>query len=314
MTKIIKMRHLAVIIGIVLIAIGMAVGTICHFVGGGFFSYGGEFASYKSVEVTAYNVGDNSGETLKNLAEDKLGSLGAYNVTFSEAQTNTPNTVVYKFSQSVSDEKLKEAANSLQSALDEAGLFNATVEVHFNQGVVGGLYLLKFAAIAIASAVAFQALYSLVRFKPGMALAALCSQIFVVGLYAALLAITRCPIGLEAIAFGIVAVVLNMICSSLFFDKVKKAYKEESKAKVSKLDLVTEGAQSTIKTNAFVCIAAVVAVVIFMIFAVVASPAWATLVPYGAAVFAIAACACAFGVFTPAVYSLFSAIDKRKKF
>ncbi len=314
MTKIIKMRHLAVIIGIIIIAIGMAVGTVCHFVGGGFFNYGGEFASYKSVEITSSVPEDPDGKVILEIAEDKLGSLGAYNVSFSEGQNYSPNTLVYKFYQTVSDEELQGAVDAIAQAVSEAGLGDGTVVLHNNAGVAGGLYILNFAAIALASAVAFQAIYTAVRFKPGMALAALCSQVFVVGLYAALLAMTRCPLGLEAVAFGIVAVVLNMICSSLLFDKVKKSYSDESKAKVEKLQLVAEGAQTTLKVNAFVCIAALVAFAIFMIFAVVASPAWATLVPYGAAVFAIAACACAFGVFTPAVYSMFSAMDKRKKF
>ena len=46
MNKIIKLRHIALIITVVIIAIGMAVGTICHFVSNGFFNYGDEFASY----------------------------------------------------------------------------------------------------------------------------------------------------------------------------------------------------------------------------------------------------------------------------
>ena len=314
MTKIIKMRHLAVIIGIIIIAIGMAVGTICHFVGGGFFNYGGEFSSYKSVEVTSSVSQDVNGDKITSIAEDKLGSLGAYNVSFSEAQGQQQNTLTYKFYSTVSDEQLEDAVEAINAALAEANLDESTVVLHSNTGYAGGQYILTFAAIAIASAVAFQAIYSAIRFKPGMALAALCSQVFVVGMYSALLAITRCPLGLEAIAFGILTVVLNMRCTCLFFDKVKKSYYEESKAKVGKLDLIAEGAQSTVKVNAFICLAAVVAIAIFVIFSVVASPAWATLVPYGAAVISIAACACAFGVFTPAVYSLFSAMDKRKKF
>ena len=43
--------HLFIIISSLFIAIGMAVGTICHFCANGFFNYGGEFKSYNSVNI-----------------------------------------------------------------------------------------------------------------------------------------------------------------------------------------------------------------------------------------------------------------------
>ncbi|MDE7087212.1 MAG: hypothetical protein K2O67_03365, partial [Clostridia bacterium] len=59
--KVCSKIHLFIIISVLFIAIGMAVGTICHFCANGFFNYGGEFASYTSVKVT-YTVSENSEE------------------------------------------------------------------------------------------------------------------------------------------------------------------------------------------------------------------------------------------------------------
>ena len=51
MNKIVKLRHLAIILSVVIIAIGMAVGTVCHFVAGGFFYYCDEIFSFPPLAV-----------------------------------------------------------------------------------------------------------------------------------------------------------------------------------------------------------------------------------------------------------------------
>ena len=313
MTKIVKLRHLAVIVSIVIIAIGMAVGTICHFVSNGFFNYGDEFASYKSVEVTTSIPEDVNGNVARQIASEELSGLGAYEVSFSEGTGTVPNTVVYKFSTSVSNDELSSAVEAIQSRFEDRGMEDSSVSYHLNEGVAGGIYQLNFAAIALASAVAFQAIYFAIRLKPGMALSAICSQLAAVGVYASLLAITRCPVGLEAIAFAALTVLVTMVCNVIFFGSVKRAYKDESNAKVDKLDLVSGGAKASAKLNAFVCIAAAAIVVIFAIFAIIASPSAATLLPYVSCLIAIAACAYNFCVFAPANYAQLCGLDRRKK-
>ena len=313
MNKIIKLRHIALIITVVIIAIGMAVGTICHFVSNGFFNYGDEFASYKSVTVTTSVPEDVSGNAAKSIAQDALSSLGAYEVSFSQGTGHTPNTVIYKFYTSVSDESLSSAVGALEQAFGEQGLEDATAVFNVNTSVPEGLHQLNFFAIAIASAVVFQAIYFAIRYKIGMALSSLGTQLAAVGVYASLLAITRCPVGLEAIAFAALTVVLTMICNAIFFDKVKKSFKDEANAKADRLDLIADGARTTAKLNAFVFTAAAIAAVIVAIFAIIASPAAITLAPFAVCLLSIIPCAFACAVFSPASYALIGVIDRRKK-
>lgn len=313
MTKIVKFRHIAVIVSILIIVIGMAVGTICHFVSDGFFNYGDEFSSYKSIEVTTSAIEDLSGDAVQQIAEDELSSLGAYEVSFSLASGTVPNTVIYKFSVSLSDSQISSAVSSIEARFEAEGMEDATVVSHYNEGLSGGIWQLNWAVVALASAVVFQAIYFAIRLKPGMAISAICSQLAVVGVYASLLAITRCSVGLEAVAFAALAVIITMICNGVFFNRVKNSFKDEANAKAEKLDLVAEGARSTSKINAFVCIAAAIMTVIFAIFAMIASPSVATLLPYVACLISIVACAYTFCVFAPANYAQLCGMDRRKK-
>lgn len=313
MNKIVNLRHIAVIVSVVIMAIGMAVGTICHFVSNGFFNYGDEFASYKSVEVTTSVPEDINGELLGTIAADELSSLGAYEVSFAEGSGIQPNTVIYKFPASASDSDLQAAVDSIIARFEERGLEDGSASLHSNTGVAGGIWQLNYAAIALASAVVIQAIYFAIRLKPGMALSAVLSQLAAVGVYASLLAITRCPVGLEAIALAAVLTVITMICNGIFFGKVKSLYKDESNAKADKLSLVATGAESTAKFGAFICIAFAAAAVIFAVFALIASPSIQTILPYVVCIIAAAACAYNFAVFAPANYAQLCGIDRRGK-
>ncbi len=313
MIKSVRFRHLAVIISVIIIALGMAAGTICHFLSDGFFNYGDEFASYKSVEVTTSTPEDITGDIVQKIAEDNLSSLGAYEVSFSLGTGYIPNTVIYKFYTSVSDGELANAVAAIQTALERVGMTDGTAAYFSNTGTAGGLYQLSFVAIALAAAVAFEAIYFALRYKPGMALSALLSQIVAVGLYAALLAITRCPVGIEAIAFSVLVVIMVMISNGATFNTVKKSYKDEANAKTDKFTLISEGARSTSKISLFVGAAVAVIAVVFGICAFIASPAVATLAPYAACLIAVVASLYTIFVFTPASYSLLSHIDRRKK-
>ena len=50
--KISAKMHIMIIVSAVIIALGIAVGCICHFVADGYFNYGGEYTSYQSVTVS----------------------------------------------------------------------------------------------------------------------------------------------------------------------------------------------------------------------------------------------------------------------
>lgn len=313
MNKVLKLRHIAIIAAVVVIAIGMAVGTVCHFLAGGFFNYGDEFASYKSVEITTSIPEDVHGDTAKAVAEEALSGLGAYQASFSEGTGLVPNKVIYKFYSSASDADLNSAVERAVQLLADKGMEDGTAMLHVNEGFAGGSWQLALAGIALASAVVFQGVYFTLRYKLGMAIAALGTQVASVGLYAALLALTRCPVGLEAIAFTAVVVVVNMICSAIFFDKVKRSYKDDSNAKTATLELVTLGASASVKPAAVVCIAAAAVAVILGLFSFIAAPAAITLAPYGAALIAVVCSALAFAFICPASYGELCGMDRKLK-
>lgn len=310
MNKILKMRHIALIVSVIIIAIGMAVGTVCHFVSNGFFNYGAEFASYKSIQITTSIPEDVSGNKAKKIAEDALSSLGAYEVHFSEGTATAPNTVTYYFPMSASDDELASAVEDIKAAFEQQKMEDASAGVLKQTAVPDGGWQLGLAAIAVSCAAFLQAVYFAFRYKPGMALSSLCSQAAVVGIYAALLAITRCPVGIQTADFAVIAVAVTMICNGVFFSSVKNAFKDESNVKTDKYELIAGSAASTAKVNIAVCVALAVAIVIFGVFALIAAPGAATLSAYLASLIAVVACAFTFGVFTPASYGLLSAIDK----
>lgn len=311
--KIIRLRHIAIIVSVIILAIGMAVGTICHFLSNGFFNYGDEFAQYKSVEITTSVPEDLHGDIVQQIASDAVAPYGAYEISFSQGSSYTPNTVVCKFYMSASDEDIAKAVAAVQACFEENNFNDATVASYVNELPPEGRSQLMFLSIALASAVAFQAIYFAFRFKPGMALSALATQLVAVGLYASLLAITRCPVGLEAMAFALLTAVVTMLCNGIFFDKVKKSFKDEANAKADRLDLIADGAKATSKLNIAICAFIAVAVVIFGIFAIIALPTVSTLAPVAACLLSVISCVYAFGVVSPASYALINKIDRRKK-
>ena len=50
--KISAKMHIMIIVSAVIIALGIAVGCVCHFVADGYFNYSGEYKSYQSVTVS----------------------------------------------------------------------------------------------------------------------------------------------------------------------------------------------------------------------------------------------------------------------
>ncbi|MGN0817416.1 MAG: hypothetical protein ACI4L9_00465 [Candidatus Coproplasma sp.] len=310
MIKFSSKTHLFVIISALIIAIGMAVGTICHFLAGGFLNFGGEYSDYKSIVITCSVAEDPHGTKVEEISGKALSGISYYEYSFSD-EGSVSNQLIYKFVSSTDVKVLNEATQNINAALAENGFIDSVATLHEATTELGGRKVAIYASIALASAIAFQAIYFCIRYKWGMALTALISQVHNLAIYAALLAITRVPVGLEAVAFAVLVFFVTAITSGVYFDRIRKALKEEVNAKVSIKQLSDDAAHESYKTGAFICASAAIICVIAAIFAVIVSPSLTSLVPYAAAIISVIACWYGYSMFTPALYGGISKLDKK---
>lgn len=296
--------HLFIIISAIVIAIGLAVGTICHFCAGGFFNYGGEFTDYKSVTVRYY-LPVTEDEAL-SVCDDALGDLKSFE--FAAPETNGGGEIVYKFVTSTDTAKLDAAVAKINETLGGRGDLNKKcAAVHEGTVLAGGNKAITFASIALASAAAFQFLYFIVRYKLRSAFSALLACVHNLGIFVALAAITRIPVGAETIAFGAAVVFITMIFSAVFFDRVRKNFADEKLAKSERLEILdTSACEVRVLTLTSVC-ALSAAAVILGVFAAIAQMFAGALAPCALLVLAMAATGYGAMFFTPAVHG---AIDE----
>ncbi|MCM1546309.1 MAG: hypothetical protein NC033_04660 [Clostridiales bacterium] len=296
--------HLFIIISAIVIAIGLAVGTICHFCAGGFFNYGGEFTDYKSVTVRYY-MPVTEDEAL-SVCGDALGSTKAFESASSV--TSDGGEIIYKFVTSTDTAKLNAAVDKINEILGARGELN-TYCAAYHEGTVkeGGSKAITFASIALASAAAFQFIYFVIRYKLRAAYSALLACVHNLGIFVALAAITRIPVGAEMIAFGAAVVFVTMVFSAIFFDKVRKNFADERYAKSERLDVIdTSACEVRVLTLTSVC-ALSAAAVILGVFAAIAQMFAGPLSLCALLIFAMAAAGYGAMFFTPAVHG---AIDE----
>ena len=194
---------LFLIISIAIIVIGMVMGTVGHFALNGFFNYGDEFSSYKSI-VVRYSITEHTEDEVKSVCKDVLSSSSGYSVSYSESLRG--GEIVYKFSSSADDDALNAAADKITKELNagnDEDMENLNV-ASVRSGTVkeGGSRAITFASIAVASAAAFMFLYYIFRYKLRAALTALLACVHNLGLFVALIALTRLPVGAELIAIS----------------------------------------------------------------------------------------------------------------
>ncbi len=308
--KVCSKIHLFIIISALLIAIGMAVGTVCHFIANGFFNYGGEFSSYKSVTVTYYSS-EYTEETIKPVCEDALGEFGAYEVSYADARLG--GEIVYKFSSSADSAKLQSAVDKLNTALDKNNSGLNVASLHEGEVKEGGAKALIFASIAVASAAALQFIYFVIRYKLRAAYSALLANVHNLGLFVALAALTRIPVGSELVAFGAVAVVLTMIATCVLFDRTRKNFKNEKYAKVERKEVIETSAAEVSKVTLTAICALAVATVVIGALAAIAQMWIGALAPYGVALLALLACGYGVLLFTPAVHGAIDGACEKAK-
>lgn len=310
--KVCSKIHLFIIISVLFIAVGMAVGTICHFCANGFFNYGEEFSSYKCVTVTYYTSEYKDADAIRPVCDEALKGFNAYEVSY-YSDNRMGGEIIYKYSAGTDGEKLQSAVDALNIALDKNGSGLNVASLHEVSVNEGGARALTYAAIALASAAAFQFLYFIFRYKLRAAFSALLACVHNLGVFVALAAITRIPVGAQFIAIGAAVVLLTMILTCVLFDRTRKNFKNEIYAKTERVEVVDTSA-CEVRTVSFIAVCALaVAVVVLGVFAAISQMWIGALAPYGLALLGLIACFYGALFFTPAVHGAIDGVCEKAK-
>lgn len=321
--KLSSAMHVLIIVSALIVAIGIAVGLICQFLAGGYFNYGAEYKSYDSVVVNyAYidlsGLGDEDG--VKNICDEEFGNYGVSYYSYTLGETDGGGEFTFKFSDKTDAEKVNNAVEAINTRLttEAEGYIPSNLSgavYHEATTLKGGGKAYVYGSIALASVIAFQFLYFLIRYRLTMAFAALLANVHNLAVYVSLVTITRVPVGSSVFTFGAVTVIATVIGCCFLFDNMRKKFKDEAFAKLDAFEQVDICASESLRETTFVpvCVAAV-AVLIFVLLSISAMSV--TLALSSAALAVIGAAASVYGTafFTPAVYSRFKAIgDEYKK-
>lgn len=303
--------HLFIIISVLAIVIGMAVGTICHFCANGFFNYGGEFKSYKSVTVTYYSSEYKSASEVRELCDESLKGFDAYETSVTD--TTMGGEIVYKYSAKTDSAKLNAAVTELNSALDKNGSGLNVASMH--EGVVeeGGSRAIIYASIAVAAAAAFQFLYFTVRYKLRAAFSALLANVHNLGLFVALAAITRIPVGIATVALGAFTVLVTMLMAAILFDRTRKNFKNEKYAKTDRVEVIDISACESRPFTVYVLSGLAICAVVLGVFAAISSLYVGALSLCALTLLALISCAYGTLFFTPAVHSAIDGVCEKVK-
>lgn len=312
--KLSSKMHLLIIISSIIIALGLAVGTVCHFVANGFFNYSDDFASYKSVTVSYEDI-DFSGsgkdplEPIAEICEKAFKDAGVASYITENGDTTTGGRIEYRFTTVASDEKLAAAVEAINAeikkeVLSEGGIQFSYASLHTAETLLGGGKAISMAAITIACAVALHFVYFIIRFRLTMALGALLADIHNFALFIALLALCRVPLGSTIATFAVLTVLITIIGTCFLFDRVRKNCKDDNLKKLSVFELTDKSANESLLINTVMpaCLAAL-SVVLFVLLSISSLSPLAILAPVLCSLVAFVTCAYGTAIFTPAVYS-----------
>ena len=283
-----KLRIFA-IISCALIVIGLALGTVFHFIGNGFFNYDGEYSSYKSITVT-YNVVELSGadktiEDLNAICEDAFESIDVdYESVFKSDNSAAKGLIEYRFSCSTDSAALKSAQDKINAKIKEvtASLdMNVPVthaELHTEETILGGGHAVSMAAIALAAIVVVHLIYTMIRYRFSAAFTAIAADLHNIALYAALLALCRVPVSSAVMVFGVLLALATAIGVTYMLERIKRNAKDNDSLSVE--ELTNLSAAQTVKVNvALSACLAVVAVLLFAVMAISAMSIMSVLIP-----------------------------------
>lgn len=308
--------HLFVIISCILIAAGIAVGICCQFAANGYFNYGADWSSYKSVTVSYENVDFADSKQVKALCDNAFAEAGIQSYTVQWGSTSTGGSLVYKFTLGTDDKSLDAARTAIQSAIDTqvTDISLSRASVHVDTTLLGGGKSLMMCGIALASVIAFEFLYFLIRYKVSMALGALLANVHNLALFLCILSLTRIPVGTSVFAFATMTVLLTMIGCCFMFGKMRKNIKDEDYAKLNAFELVDKSANECFRLNLVMsAVLAAVAALLFILMSISSLSPLAIISPVLCAFAAFVVCAYGTLMFTPAVYARFKLIGERFK-
>ena len=296
--------HLFIIISSIIIAIGLAMGLAFHFTADTFFNWGGDYASYRTVEVR-YSVHEISTEDVMSASEQAFEDNGVDYNTYVTSGMSTESRIEFRFTASQDPDALSKAAEAINQkvglASDNTGYAMAYVDLnaHFNSDRD-----IMYAGIAVASIVVFQFIYFVIRYKLTMAAAAFIGNVHNLALFYALLAITRVQVSSAVVALSAFVVVLTMIGCAFLFEKLRKSFRTDEYKAMSSFDQLDNAATAALPAVSFVNVAIFAAVAIVLAFTAIAGgTAFGLLMPCVCALLAVAACWYGTMFFVPSVYS-----------
>lgn len=320
-----KLRIIA-IISCLLIIIGMAVGTVFHFIGNGFFNYDGEYSSYKSVKVTYSIVQVNPVEgkiDFEVICNDAFKNAGVseYLVTEDSAAIKSNGVIEYRFTSSTDSAALKSAVDEINNKIkenlkdvigDEEGVLECRAVMHDQQTIVGGEHVTSMAAIALATIVVIHLLYTMIRYRFSAAFTAIAADLHNIALYAALLALCRVPLSSAVMVFAILITLATAIGVTYMLDRYKKNAKENEKLSVEEATDMSVG--QTVKLNiALPAALAVAAVLLFAAMAISTMSILPVLTPALLAVVGFVVTIYGTVLFTPAIHCFIKKIGNKIK-
>lgn len=309
--------HLLIIISCVLIAIGLLVGTVCECVANGFFNYGEDYADYKCVTVTYENTdfsgtGEEPVDKIKEFCDEAFSGEGLKSYSVTVGDTETGGTVVYKFTSSTDSGKLDAAKSAINAKLAEFVKDNAannSASVTNVEALLSGGWAMSMAAVAVSVSIVVHFIYFIIRYKFTMALGALLADVHNFALFLMLTAMCRIPVGSTIAAFAVLTVLITIIGTSFFFDKMRKNLKEEELKKLAAFEIVDKTADECFWTNTVMpaCLAAV-SVILFVLMSISSLSPLAIISPVLCSLLSFISCAYGTALFVPSVYSRFKLI------
>ena len=313
--KLSSKMHLFIIISSLIVAIGLAVGLVCQFVADGYFNYGAEFRCYNTIEVNYAYVDYSDEDKVIEICDGVFDKDGVCYFGYTTGDTDDGGRVVFKFAKSVDEDKLLAVASDVQSALrgsSEGVQSNAVF--HVLESKLNGGRVLTYTSIAIASAVVLQFLYFTLRYKLTMAFGACLANVHNLAIYVSLLAITRVPVGISAVALGALTVLTTMLACGFLFDRYRRNTKKEKYAKISGDEMTDICVNESFSSILYPVVGiAVSALVIFALLAISSMSVLAILAPVAAAVFSVASTLYGTVFFVPPVYTRIKSIGDSVK-
>ena len=313
--KLSSKMHLFIIISSAVVAIGLMVGLICQFVANGYFNYGADWASYKSVTVSSSIMEFVDEGEVKEVCENAFKDAGVnyYSESWGEQSGDyVGNIVVYKFTKSTNQDNLKKAVEKIETDIKdkaEGNLSQSFASWHDVDGLLGSGKAIWRGAVALASVIVLHFIYFAVRYKLSMACAAALADVHNLAIFISLLSITRIPVGSSIVAFAVLTVLITAIGTCFLFDRMRKNNKNEDLKKLDAFELVDLSANESFKINLILpaCLA-VAAVVLFVLSSISALSVLSIISPILCAIICFISCAYGTLFFIPSVYSRFKVI------